>query len=300
MVKNYRGRMERMVPLGNAAGACRRPGLAPARTALANVANASVGEPLVPRRRLRSRGATGPTAVAPPLNVQLPTPAASATATPPRLGRDAPQLHPSRRGSRDLALATAADPASLEAAIFKYTQEQEAASSGPVLESRLRTWIEFHQAFYASLCMPGDSLPDPFPLTVDHIHGVAALLKAGGYRSAEEYLSRAKDEHVKRGHHWSDQLARARMRAARSVTRGIGPSKQAATYPLAHIPDLKLGAEPIIDGGPIGPAGSRWRGPSSASERWKRRWPYDRTSVLIVRRRWLVGFYHVLKLTLRH
>eukprot|EP00972_Heterocapsa_arctica_P107777 15872937-Heterocapsa_arctica.AAC.1 len=78
------------------------------------------------------------------------------------------------------------------------------------------------------------------------------MLKAGRYRSAAGYISRAKDRHVELGFVWSDDLGRAAARAGRSATRGIGPARQSQALPfqeLAKLPDVD---EPTADEGPIG------------------------------------------------
>ena len=54
------------------------------------------------------------------------------------------------------------------------------------------------------------------------------MAKRGGYRSWGNYLSRAKSQHVREGHHWTDQLELAFKEAKRSVERGQGPARQSA------------------------------------------------------------------------
>ena len=75
------------------------------------------------------------------------------------------------------------------------------SNQGP-LSSLWRTWLLFHEKWH------GVGVP-ALPLTVEKVLAVCALLRAGGYRTAGNYLSCAKDHHVAGGDEWSDQLARA-------------------------------------------------------------------------------------------
>ena len=72
----------------------------------------------------------------------------------------------------------------------------------------------------------------PFPLDVQKLKLLGALLKRGGYRSGTTYVSDAKRTHLELNHPWSEQLALAHKDVARSLTRGLGPSRQAQPIPL--------------------------------------------------------------------
>ena len=63
----------------------------------------------------------------------------------------------------------------------------------------LNTWTKYHLEWF------GDSI-DPFPLTKEILIAVAAMFKCGKCRSFSKYLSRAKEEHIRRGHAWSHLL----------------------------------------------------------------------------------------------
>ena len=69
----------------------------------------------------------------------------------------------------------------------------------------------------------------PFPLTPDKLLRVAAVFKAGGYLSFDNYAYRAKSEHLERGFEdpcpWGPALAKAFADAVRSCARGAGASR---------------------------------------------------------------------------
>ncbi|CAE7838251.1 unnamed protein product [Symbiodinium sp. CCMP2592] len=79
---------------------------------------------------------------------------------------------------------------------------------------------------------------EPYPLTPDGMYIVMGGLKEAGYRSAMQYLDLAKQEHVQKGHPWTDQLALAYRVCSRSCKRGLGPAKQAAALPLDKLAGL--------------------------------------------------------------
>ena len=62
------------------------------------------------------------------------------------------------------------------------------------------------------------------PITRQSLFAVGALLKAGGYRSASQYISVAKQHHKEAGHVWGPDLDEARAQALRSINRGLGPA----------------------------------------------------------------------------
>ena len=63
---------------------------------------------------------------------------------------------------------------------------------------------------------------EPFPITVELLTLAGALLKAGRYRSAQQYLYTMKKEHVTRGHLWGSALDIALKDIRRSCERGLG------------------------------------------------------------------------------
>ena len=72
-----------------------------------------------------------------------------------------------------------------------------------------------------------------------------AQLKAGGYRSAANYLSAAKRRHIELAFPWSDELAACQRDCQASVLRGIGPAHQCHEIDLDGILALELSDEPL-------------------------------------------------------
>ena len=70
------------------------------------------------------------------------------------------------------------------------------------------------------------------PITVDGMYLIAAALKEGGYRTGASYLSLWESLHKEAGHGWSSDLAQAKQWARKSMERGMGPSRRAATVVL--------------------------------------------------------------------
>ena len=91
-----------------------------------------------------------------------------------------------------------------------------------------------------------------FPLTPEKIEGVGSLMKASGYRSADNYMSAAKEEHISLGYSWTEQLAQAALRFHLSTSRGLGPSKQSEPLDFKMCVKLALSDDPPFIGGPIG------------------------------------------------
>ena len=80
-------------------------------------------------------------------------------------------------------------------------------------------------------------------------------MKEAGYRSAMQYLDLAKQEHIGRGHSWTEQLRLAYRVCARSCRRGLRPAKQAAALPLGEL--AKVPEEPCqVTSGPCPPVKS--------------------------------------------
>ena len=165
-----------------------------------------------------------------------------------------PQAPTGHRGSIAAAAATAASEESMATAITKLLRDQFATTSMAARNSQLRTWLSMHRMAFCR----SDDPPPPFPLTEDIIVRVAALFKAAGYRSFDNYIGRAKAEHIAlgtdAGGEWSHSLDRASKDAMRSVARGIGKARQSTPIDIVAISRLALPSEPLIPGGPISPA----------------------------------------------
>lgn len=107
----------------------------------------------------------------------------------------------------------------------KFDADVRAASSTATAVSTWNTWCKFHHAWFGD-----DSAP--VPLDPIKIRAVGACFKEGAYRSFAPYLSKAKEEHILAGYLWSDLLDLSGRRANRSVTRGVGVSRQPKPFEL--------------------------------------------------------------------
>ena len=90
---------------------------------------------------------------------------------------------------------------------------------------------------------------EAYPLTPESLKLAAGLLRKGGYRSAEMYLSTFKNAHIRLGHQWTEQHALEHTECTRAVRRGLGPPRQADALPLDQI-----GSIPVPDEDPFEPA----------------------------------------------
>ena len=154
---------------------------------------------------------------------------------------------------RAAAVGAAASASSRAAALADLSRDKVAASAAGPRDSLLRTWEEFHRLWHAD-ATAADGVETPaFPLTEAKLDGVVAMLKAGRYRSAEQYIARAKDRHIELHYPWTDALARAAGRAGRSAVRGIGPARQSHPLPMRAAVKLRLPSAPLVAGGPTGP-----------------------------------------------
>jgi len=171
----------------------------------------------------------------------------SSSCAPSALPRaDAPVLKPTSRGDKGAALATARCEDSRAQALENFMSLMVAPSAAGPQESLLRTWVSFHSAWFGSEV-------DVLPLTVEKLYAVRSMFRAGGYRSVEAYIARAKDWHLGNGHHWSEHLDRAARKAKRAATRGIGPSRQSAALDLPKVFVTLTGSgTPVSPGGPLG------------------------------------------------
>ena len=128
---------------------------------------------------------------------------------------DAPVNRPGGRGDKRKALE-AALPANRSMAIEMLQSEMYAPSSQDPRSAKWATWCEFARAWEQP----------PIPLTVKLIEAVGASFKAGTYRSARQYVSRAREEHVAvTGCMVPAMVESAIANVLRSIERGIGPSR---------------------------------------------------------------------------
>ena len=113
--------------------------------------------------------------------------------------KDALTIRPSSRGQKRLALGTSVTEDSKETTLEYFRRDMHAQSSDGPRQSLLKTWLAIHNAWFG-FEGEGDGAPRPFPLSVFSLHAVGAVLKQGDYRSAANYYSRAKEEHIAHGH----------------------------------------------------------------------------------------------------
>ena len=84
---------------------------------------------------------------------------------------------------------------------------------------------------------------EAYPLTPESLKLAAGLLRKGGYRSAEMYLSTFKNAHIRLGHQWTEQHALEHAECTRAVRRGLGPPRQADALPLDQIVSIQVPEE---------------------------------------------------------
>ena len=127
----------------------------------------------------------------------------------------------------------------LQQALNAYENDKLAATSSSVYASHLASWSSraLARGFEA------------FPLTVATMKVMGVLLKAGEYRSAEQFFTVCKREHVLQGYTWDDALQREMADGIRSSTRGMGPPKQCPALDLYSVSSL---TDACFDLGPIG------------------------------------------------
>ena len=111
------------------------------------------------------------------------------------------------------------------------------SSEGP-FRSRVRTWVDLTAAW---------ALP-AWPISLDSVSKVAASLRRGRYRSAQNYFDAAVtyQEHF-RGESVDPLLRRALRRYAKAVVRGLAGSKLKAIFPAMRL-------EPLLETSPAAAA----------------------------------------------
>ena len=124
------------------------------------------------------------------------------------------------RGSKRDVCAFESSEDGVRGAIQVYEREKFSSSSKASHLSHLKWWIERCKVRRCA----------PYPLTVPKLQYVAALLKNSKYRSAGQYLSAFKRQHIKLGHVWDDAINLEFTDAMRSCKRGLGPSKQTGYF----------------------------------------------------------------------
>ena len=137
---------------------------------------------------------------------------------PARLG--APGRKGYFRGSKRRGCLTETPHDHITIAVKKYEEEKLALGTKVALNSRLKWWLERCKVRRWA----------PYPLIVPKIQYLGALLKVSKYRSAKQYLSAVRREHLAKGHPWNETLGLEFSDAQRSCTRGLGPAKQTGYF----------------------------------------------------------------------
>ena len=137
------------------------------------------------------------------------------------------------RGSKRNVCAFESSEDGVRGAIQVYEREKFSSSSKASHLSHLKWWIERCKVRRCA----------PYPLTVPKLQYVAALLKNSKYRSAGQYLSAFKRQHIKLGHVWDDAVNLEFTDAMGSCKRGLGPSEQTGFFDVDSL--FRLGAEEV-------------------------------------------------------
>ena len=191
----------------------------------------------------------GPAPIAPSTaSLQSSAPSARYSTPPPSTRSDIPgAVLPYGRGSKELALNIAKDPAMFSEAMDNLKKDINAASNAGTRDQKIATWSQLAQA---------RGFADPFKLTPQLISKVAACLKAAGYRSVPAYLSLAKQEFARRlleGAALPEEILLAIREASRSARRGLGPAKHTGKLPFLRLSELKFFASEPRDNEPAHP-----------------------------------------------
>ena len=147
--------------------------------------------------------------------------------------------------------AATATPEAMEAVRQSYYDDIYADSTRRSRDSNLSKWIEMHHEAHKF----EECTPPPFPLTPDIVAKVAACFKVGGYLSFENYMLRAKAEHMSAGGlagAWTYDLSTAQRHAVRSVGRHAGKSRQSQPIDPVRVAGMSLADDPLVAGGPLG------------------------------------------------
>ena len=154
---------------------------------------------------------------------------------------DVPVVRNLRRGSAADAVASLhrLGAAALEADLHK---DKVAKTSVAPAESVWKTWQGFHRDVFGST-------EDALPITPQKLVSVGSMFKAGGYRSFPNYATGAKNAHIEAKHHWCQLLEHTRAWVTRSVSRGIGPSRQSCSWSFHKLLTMLQSPAPLSKGG---------------------------------------------------
>ena len=123
-----------------------------------------------------------------------------------------------------------------EDVLADYLRDRLAATSVGPRQSRLATW-----SASAVRAARRSRAAHPCGAGGHHVRRVDPEC----FRSCSNYSSDVKDEHIRAGHLWTKRLAQEARLSIRSVTRGMGPPRQAQPMPFLELCALELGALPV-------------------------------------------------------
>lgn len=151
---------------------------------------------------------------------------------------DTPVMRPSAQAVPLKVIGLPSSPDEAAKAIKQFEEDTYARSTVSSRTSLLATWLKVLRQWF------GDR--PALPLTPCSVNRVLCAFKYAGYRTAENYGSREKAEHISLGFKWTSHIESAMKLGLQSCRRGICPSKQAASFNLRDVMSIKL-AEPGQD-----------------------------------------------------
>ena len=126
------------------------------------------------------------------------------------------------RGSLTAALEIARDDEAVAKAVQDFDDLTYAIGTDKSKKSHWNTWQAVAEA-------RGNTA---LPMTSSSIREVSGILRASGYRSGYAYALEAKQQHMRAGYAWTDQLDVSLQDAKRALQRGLGPSSKSEEVKL--------------------------------------------------------------------
>ena len=137
------------------------------------------------------------------------------------------------------------DPKEISAARAEYESDKFARSAVESVKSRLSWWRKRAREHNV----------EAYPITVERLQLLGALLKRAGYRSAGAHLSVVKNQHIRLGHPWTDALDLEMKEGKRACDRGIGPPQKCGAFDMQKLANLSISDNPLCADGPMWPRG---------------------------------------------
>jgi hypothetical protein len=146
----------------------------------------------------------------------------SSAPSQPLKRKDFTKIHGYGTGNAKAAHRIAEDPSAVLAAVRDLKEGMLTEGSKRATKSRLKTWdsVAAKAGFRSSLS------------SADDMVGIIAVFNSAGYRSVASYVTDAKQRFIQAGGCWSQQHQLAYRQCLNSTSRGKGPNKGAAPFPL--------------------------------------------------------------------